>query len=109
MAAVANAYGPIYAWLKASAETYNILIKNLDDNKTDLLKKIESAQKTEFKDTPQTEVNYNESHNTTVTDITNTTDGATLMVRLNEIEDNLKRLYEDWSNEFRKFIIWSAN
>lgn len=103
-----NKVGEIVAWMRASDDKFTILIKNQVENKNKLLQQIKSSSTNRFNDTPQNSGAFGDStHNTTVTTIENSTDGSTLLSRLNEIEDNLKRLYENWSNEFRKFIIWS--
>ena len=106
----ANFVGPIIAWMNASNTKFSLLIANQEANKDKLLQQIKSSSVNRFNDTPQNQGQFeDDSHNTNVTKTENATDGATLLARLNEIEDNLKRLYEDWSNEFRKFIIWSAD
>ena len=106
----ANFIGPIIAWMNASDNKFSLLIANQEANKTKLLDQIKSSSVNRFNDTPQNQGQFEDnSHNTNVTKTENATDGATLLARLNEIEDNLKRLYEDWSKEFRKFIIWSAD
>ena len=106
----ANFIGPIIAWMSSSDTKFSLLIANQEANKTKLLDQIKSSSVNRFNDTPQNQGQFEDnSHNTNVTKTENATDGATLLARLNEIEDNLKRLYEDWSKEFRKFIIWSAD
>lgn len=106
----ADFVGPIIAWMKASDTKFSLLIANQEANKTKLLDQIKSSSVNRYNDTPQNQGQFEDnSHNTNVTKTENATDGATLLARLNEIEDNLKRLYEDWSKEFRKFIIWSAD
>lgn len=105
----ADSVGPIIAWLKESDTKYSLLIKNQEANKDKLLGQIRSSSTQHFNDTPQNQGEFeDDAHNTNVTKSESTTDGGTLLSRLNEIEDNLKRLYEDWSNEFRKFIFWSV-
>ena len=100
--------GAIIAWMRSSDDKFTLLIKNQVANRDKLLNQIKSSSTNRFNDTPQNSGAFgDETHNTTVTTIENSTDGSTLLSRLNEIEDNLKRLYENWSNEFRKFIIWS--
>lgn len=100
--------GVIMAWLRSSDTKYSLLIKNMEDNKTSLLGQIKASSVSRFNDVPQNQGQFDDdSHNTTVTKSESSTDGGTLLSRLNEIEDNLKRLYEDWSNEFRQFIFWS--
>ena len=105
----ASFMGPIIAWMSSSDTKFSLLIANQEANKDKLLGQIKSSSVNRFNDTPQNQGEFEDnSHNTNVTKTENATDGTTLLARLNEIENNLKRLYEDWSNEFRKFIIWSA-
>ena len=105
----ASFMGPIIAWMTSSDTKFSLLIANQEANKDKLLGQIKSSSVSRFNDTPQNQGEFEDnSHNTNVTKTENATDGTTLLARLNEIENNLKRLYEDWSNEFRKFIIWSA-
>ena len=104
-----NFIGPIISWMTNTDDKFSLLIKNQEDNRANLLKAIKSSSVSRFNDTPQNDGAYDDNaHNTNTTKVENETDGATLLARLNEVEDNLKRLYENWSNEFRKFIIWSA-
>ena len=104
-----NFIGPIIAWMSSSDAKFSILIKNQEDNKTKLLEQIKSQSVQRYNDTPQNQGEYDDNaHNTTTTKTEAYSDGGTVLSRLNEIEDNLKRLYENWSNEFRRFIIWSA-
>ena len=105
----ASFMGPIVAWMSSSDTKFSLLIANQEANRDKLLQQIKSSSVNRFNDTPQNQGEFEDnSHNTNVTKTENATDGTTLLARLNEIENNLKRLYEDWSNEFRKFIIWSA-
>ena len=102
--------GQIFAWFKASAEKYGLLIKNLTNNKTKLLDDVKSSSVARFNDTPQNSGDFSDdNHTSNITTTTSSSNAGTMMARLNEIEDNIKQLYIDWSNEFRKFIIWSVN
>lgn len=102
--------GQIMAWWQSSSEKYSLLIQNLTANKTKLLDDVKSASISRFNDTPQNSGDFSDDqHASTVTKTENSSNVATMMARLNEIEDNIKQLYIDWSNEFRKFIIWSVN
>ena len=102
--------GQIYAWWISSSEKYTLLIQNLEANKTKLLDDVKSASISRFNDTPQNSGDFSDDqHTSTVTKTENSSNVGTMMARLNEIEDNIKQLYIDWSNEFRKFIIWSVN
>ena len=102
--------GQIMAWWTASIEKYSLLIQNLTNNKTKLLDDVKSASISRFNDTPQNSGDFSDdNHTSTVTKTENSSNVGTMMARLNEIEDNIKQLYIDWSNEFRKFIIWSVN
>ena len=102
--------GNIFAWWKSSMDKYVMLIQNLEANKTKLLDDVKSASISRFNDTPQNSGDFSDDpHTSTITKTENTTNAGTMMQRLNEIEDKIKQLYLDWSDEFRKFIIWSAN
>ena len=104
-----NFIGPIIAWMTSSDTKFRLLIANQEANKDKLLGQIKNSSTTRFNNVPQNQGQFDDDeHNTTTTKVESATDGSTLLTRLNEVEDNLKRLYEDWSNEFRKFIIWSA-
>ena len=102
--------GQIFAWWQSASEKYSLLIKNLEANKSKLLDDVKSASISRFNDTPQNSGDFSDDqHASTVTKTENSSNVGTMMARLNEIEDNIKQLYIDWSNEFRKFIIWSVN
>ena len=102
--------GQIMAWWQSSSEKYVLLIKNLTANKNKLLDDVKSVSTSRFNDTPQNSGDFSDDqHTSTVTKTENSSNVGTMMARLNEIEDNIKQLYLDWSNEFRKFIIWSVN
>ena len=102
--------GQIMSWWKSSIEKYTLLIKNLEANKNKLLDDVKSTSISRFNDTPQNSGDFSDDqHTSTATKTENSSNVGTMMARLNEIEDNIKQLYIDWSNEFRKFIIWSVN
>ena len=102
--------GQIMSWWMSSSEKYNLLIQNLNANKSKLLDDVKSASISRFNDTPQNSGDFSDDqHTSTVTKTENSSNVGTMMARLNEIEDNIKQLYLDWSDEFRKFIIWSVN
>ena len=102
--------GQIMSWWYSSSEKYVLLIKNLTANKKKLLDDVKSSSTSRFNDTPQNSGDFSDDqHTSTVTKTENSSNVGTMMARLNEIEDNIKQLYMDWSNEFRKFIIWSVN
>ena len=91
-------------------EKYSMLIQNLNANKTKLLDDVKSSSIARFNDTPQNSGDFSDDqHTSNITTTTNSSNVGTMMQRLNEIEDNIKQLYIDWSDEFRKFIIWSVN
>ena len=102
--------GQIMAWWQSSTEKYVLLIQNLENNKQKLLDDVKSSSVARFNDTPQNSGDFSDdNHTSTITKTENSSNVGTMMQRLNEIEDNIKQLYLDWSNEFRKFIIWSVN
>ena len=102
--------GQIMAWWQSSSEKYSMLIQNLNNNKSKLLDDVKSSSVARFNDTPQNSGDFSgDEHTSNITTTTSSSNVGTMMQRLNEIEDNIKQLYIDWSNEFRKFIIWSVN
>lgn len=102
--------GQIFAWWKSSMDKYIMLIQNLEANKSKLLDDVKSSSIARFNDTPQNSGDFSDDpHTSTITKTENSSNVGTMMQRLNEIEDRIKQLYLDWSDEFRKFIIWSAN
>ena len=102
--------GQIFAWWQSSSDKYKLLIQNFENNKSKLLDDVKSTSLARFNDTPQNSGDFSDDqHTSTVTKTENSSNVGTMMARLNEIEDNIKQLYIDWSNEFRKFIIWSVN
>ena len=102
--------GQIMSWWQSSTEKYSMLIQNLNNNKSKLLDDVKSSSISRFNDTPQNSGDFSDdNHTSTVNKTENSSNVGTMMARLNEIEDNIKQLYIDWSNEFRKFIIWSVN
>lgn len=102
--------GQIMSWWTSSSEKYSLLIQNLTANKSKLLDDVKSASVSRFNDTPQNSGDFSDDqHTSTITKTENSSNVGTMMARLNEIEDNIKQLYMDWSDEFRKFIIWSVN
>lgn len=102
--------GQIMSWWTSSSEKYSLLIQNLSNNKAKLLDDVKSSSTSRFNDTPQNSGDFSDDpHTSTITKTENSSNVGTMMQRLNEIEDKIKQLYLDWSDEFRKFIIWSAN
>ena len=102
--------GQIMSWWQSSSEKYSLLIQNLEANKSKLLDDVKSSSIARFNDTPQNSGDFSDDpHTSTITKTENSSNVGTMMQRLNEIEDKIKQLYLDWSDEFRKFIIWSAN
>ena len=87
-----------------------MLIQNLEANKAKLLDDVKSLSVARFNDTPQNSGDFSDdNHTSNITTTTSSSNVGTMMQRLNEVEDNIKQLYIDWSNEFTKFITWSVN
>ena len=102
--------GQIMSWWTASSEKYKLLIQNLNANKSKLLDDVKSSSIARFNDTPQNSGDFaDDNHTSNITKTESSSNVGTMMQRLNEIEDKIKQLYLDWSDEFRKFIIWSVN
>lgn len=97
-----------------TTEKYSVLLGFYASKKADLMNKIQSTSSgsAKFNDTPQ---NYGEfSDDDHMTNITKTegsssTDGDTLMERLNEIQNKYRKILQDWSNEFEKIFVEEGN
>ena len=85
------------------------MIDLYESQENDLLKKLESSSKTLFNDTPQAGGDFTrDPYITNATQVNTSTDTATPMARLKEVQDNITNYYKEWADEFEKFIIYSA-
>ena len=101
--------GKFYVWLNQTYPKYSELINLYESQKNDLLKQLESSSKTLFNDTPQAGGDFTtDPYITNATQVKTSTDTATPIARLKEVQDNLDNFYKKWADEFEKFIIYSA-
>ena len=101
--------GKFYAWLNQTYPKYKKLISLYESQENDLLKQLESSSKTLFNDTPQAGGDFTtDPYITNATQVKTSTDTATPMARLKEVQDNIVNYYKEWADEFEKFIIYSA-
>ena len=101
--------GKFYVWLNQTYHKYSELINLYESQKDDLLKQLQSSSKTLFNDTPQAGGDFTaDPYITNATQVETSTDTATPIARLKEIQDNLVNFYKKWADEFEKFIIYSA-
>ena len=101
--------GKFYVWLNQTYHKYSKLIDLYESQKDDLLKQLESSSKTLFNDTPQAGGDFTtDPYVTNATQVSTSTDTATPIARLKEVQDNIDNYYKEWADEFEKFIIYSA-
>ena len=101
--------GKFYVWLHQTYPKYKKLIDLYESQENDLLKQLESSSKTLFNDTPQAGGDFTtDPYVTNATQVNTSTDTATPMARLKEVQDNIVNFYKKWADEFEKFIIYSA-
>lgn len=101
--------GKFYVWINQTYLKYSKLITLYESQEDDLLKQLESSSKTLFNDTPQAAGDFTtDPYITNATQVSTSTDTATPMARLKEIQDNIVNFYKKWADEFEKFIIYSA-
>lgn len=87
-------------------DKYAGLIKSFKSIQSDLMKQVNSTTETGYNDTPQSEGSYtDDTHRSSYTKVTSLVDGATPIERLNEINNKLKNIMLDWSNEFKR-LFW---
>lgn len=88
--------------LKMTYDRYALILKTYEDNKADLLNKVESL--TRFNDTPQDTGEFSDDEHTT--HITSTkNDFDTLMGRIDEIDRKYRNVLADWTREFESLFI----
>ena len=101
--------GKFYVWINQTYPKYNKLIDLYESQQDDLLKQLESSSKTLFNDTPQAGGDFTtDPYVTNATQVETSTDTATPIARLKEVQDNIVNYYKKWADEFEKFIIYSA-
>ena len=101
--------GKFYVWINQTYPKYKKLIDLYESQENNLLKQLESSSKTLFNDTPQAGGDFTtDPYITNATQIKTSTDTATPIARLKEVQDNITNYYKEWANEFEKFIIYSA-
>ena len=101
--------GKFYAWLNQTYPKYKKLLDLYESQENNLLKQLESSSKTLFNDTPQAGGDFtSDPYITNATQVSASTDTATPIARLKEVQDNIVNYYKKWADEFEKFIIYSA-
>ena len=101
--------GKFYVWLNQTYPKYKELIDLYESQKDDLLKQLKSSSKTLFNDTPQAGGDFTtDPYVTNATQVETSTDTATPIARLKEVQDNIDNYYKKWADEFEKFVIYSA-
>ena len=101
--------GKFYVWLNQTYPKYKKLLDLYEDQENNLLKQLESSSKTLFNDTPQAGGDFTtDPYVTNATQVNTSTDTATPIARLKEVQDNIVNYYKKWADEFEKFIIYSA-
>lgn len=99
--------GRVIAWLNSTKDTYAKLIELYETHSNKLMNKLSSETTSLFNDTPQDGGDFTtDKHLTNVAKTLISNDAGTPMARLVEIRKHLENLYEAWSDEFRKFIIF---
>lgn len=87
-------------------DKYAGIIKSFKSIQSDLMKQVNSTTETGYNDTPQSEGSYGDTtHRSSYTKVTSLVDGETPIERLNEINNKLKNIMLDWSNEFKR-LFW---
>lgn len=102
--------------INKTASRYLTLINLLNEKESSLLAQIKTSSTgtSRYNDTPQSSdfqeiegTNY--ASNITKTSGETTSDGGTIMARLEEVRQNLRNLYTDWAEEFRQLFIEERN
>ena len=87
-------------------DKYAGIIKSFKSIQSDLMAQVKSSTETGYNDTPQNEGSYTDStHRSSYTKVSSLVDGATPIERLAEINNKLRNIMLDWSNEFKR-LFW---
>lgn len=104
-----NVLSHIYGWLNESRVRYSKILNAYKEQEDKLLTQLGSKSTTKFNDTPQDGGNFiDDNHVSNATSVTTSSDVATPMARLKEIQDDYKNVYGKWADEFRRFIIFGG-
>ena len=116
--AVRPLVGRIHAWYVESSVRYLKLISLYTSITNKLMDRIESVTSGEVKaadsDTPQTamtdmfDTGYASRTHQDESEVTVSSDVATPIERLREVQEKLRNFYADWAAEFNKFILHEA-
>lgn len=102
--------------INKTASRYLTLISLLSEKETNLLSQIKTSSNStsRYNDTPQSSdfeeiegTNY--ASNLTKASSESSSDGGTVMSRLEEVRQNLRNLYNDWADEFKQLFIEERN
>lgn len=104
----------LFSILVSTYEKYYTLLKIYNDNINKLMDKVKiiTSGNNRFNDTPQNGGLFaDDDHTTTITENTQTTesDNATIMERIREIQNNIRDVMDDWTNEFKILFINPLN
>ena len=100
--------------INKTASRYLTLISLLNEKESLSQIKTSSTGTSRYNDTPQSsdfqEIEGTDyASNITKTSGETTSDGGTIMARLEEVRQNLRNLYTDWAEEFRQLFIEERN
>ena len=92
--------------LNLTYERYSKLIELYEANKSDLLNELTTETISRFNDTPQDGGLYADDEYTTNVTQSESKTNVSILSRLAELDNTIKNLYTEWSNEFRKVFIY---
>ena len=97
----------IYSWWISSKEYYIPLIELYEDEAEHLMDQVRTISINKFNDTPQQAGTWTgDDYVSSISKNESVTDANTVIGRIKEIRDKIENLYETWSNEFRKWVIY---
>lgn len=101
--------GKVWAWANdVYAGRYQQLLSLYNAQLSNLLNPVKTTSVSKFNDTPQIDSVSGylaDNYTSNVSQNTVSSDGATVMARLDEIRQNLHSVYGEWAKEFSAFVI----
>lgn len=100
--------GKLYFWYQHTCEKYVPLISMYTTNIENLLGQIKTFSVNRFNDTPQntttSDIDVEDmNHVSTVNRTESSTDGDTLINRLEEVRSKLRSIFAEWASDFDRF------
>jgi len=95
-----NLVAQINGWLTRSRFKYETRLKLWQNNANDLMKPVETVNRVADNDAPQSVNPIEDEHSSFISIQSSNQDGNTVANRLAEVDNNIREIYTEWSDDF---------